>query len=318
VPRKKRAAWVGPINPAEADTGVLKPTSELTAEGRAESEKVSPRPKVVPKDKKITKERKVKKVDPKTGGTYEVAEHLREHKEPVQKRVAKKRAPMVVDGKEVRAPKDKELKRGVTSVPTAPKKRRQKKLKVVPVPQPGQAGKLDGELVRVTPENATQIYEQRRRTTLPEAGPEEMTPAGRPAVEPVILPSRLRGSQSGKNLGGFARSHKEVASATHEALDHLSAMAATPKGSPEHHAAQEAFNVVHAQIGQIGNKPLHRDLGLGRTIIQQYHGSDKLEGALKIHRGIVLGRLEEGKIAEQSRGDRSQAGNPEPDTKVEK
>jgi hypothetical protein len=324
VPRKKRAAWVGPVNPAETDTGILKPTSELTAEGRAESEKVSPRPKVVPKDKKTTTERKIKKVDPKTGGTYEVAEHLREHKEPVQKRVAKKRAPMVLPTKkvntdpesidlgqpitqEVRAPKDRELKRGVTSVPTAPRKKRKKKVKVVPVPKPGQAGKLDGELVRVTPENATQIYEQRRRTTLPVAKEADMTPAGRPAVEPVILPSRLRGSQSGKNLGGFARPHKEVSSVAHEALDHLQTMAKNEPGTPLHHAAHEAFNVAHAQLGQISNNNFHRFMGMGRTIVTNHRDKD-MDTALKVHRQGVLGKLEEGRIAEGSRGDRSGKG----------
>jgi hypothetical protein len=185
------------------------------------------------------------------------------------------------------------------------KPRKQKKQTPIAQPQPGQAGKLDGQTVRVTPENLTQIYEQKRRTELPAAGPAEMTPAGRPEVEGAILPRTLRGSQSGKNLGGFAAKHSVVASATHEALGHLNTMANTDKGSPEHHAAHEAFNALHAQIGQIGNKPLHSDLGLGRTIIQQFHGSNKLAGALKLHRGMVLGRLEEGKIAEQSRNERT-------------
>lgn len=220
--------------------------------------------------------------------------------------------PVISTGKKlartgVRAPKDKELKRGVTSVSTAPRKKRQKKVKVVPVPKPGQAGKLDGELVRVTPENATQIYEQRRRTTLPDAKEAEMTPAGRPAVEPVILPSRLRGSQSGKNLGGFARPHKEVASVAHEALDHLQAMAKNEPGTPLHHAAHEAFNVAHAQLGQISNNNFHRFMGMGRTIVTNHRDKD-MDTALKVHRQGVLGKLEEGRIAEGSRGDRSGKG----------
>ena len=63
--------------------------------------------------------------------------------------------------------------------------------------------------------------------------------------------------------------------------------------------------MLHGHIGQIGNKKLHKDLGLGRTIVQQHHGKPELAQALKIHRGIVLGRLEEGKIAEQSRSERA-------------
>lgn len=300
MPKRKKATWVGPKNPIDVSTGLLKPVVEMDAEQKTEAAKISPAPKpTVPKE----------------------ASSKKFHKEPVQKREEFKPKPLIVDTKkvitdkesidygqpvqkEVRPAKKGELKRGITSVSTAPKKRRIKKQKSL-IPKVGQAGKLDGQVVRVTPENAEQVYEQRRRTELPAAGPAEMTPAGRPAVEEVILPSRLRGSQSGKNLGGFAQSHKIVAKVTHEALGHLDTMATTDKGSMEHHTAHESFNLLHGHIGQIGNKALHRDLGLGRTIIQQHHGSDKLPEALKVHRGIVLGRLEEGKIAEQARGERS-------------
>lgn len=208
-----------------------------------------------------------------------------------------------------RLAKKKELAKGITHVTAKAPRQRRKKQTPIPVPKAGQIGKLEGKIVRVTPDNATQIYDERRTTNLPVAGPEEMTPAGRPATEGAIMPRTLRSSQNKKNLGGFARSHKEVASATHEALGHLSTMANTAKGSSEHHDAQESFNALHGHIGQIGNKVLHKDLGLGRTIIQQFHGKPELAGALKIHRGIVLGRLEEGKIAEQSRGERSGKGN---------
>lgn len=185
------------------------------------------------------------------------------------------------------------------------KPRKQKKQAPFVKPTPGQVGRLNDEVVRVTPENAEQVYDQTRTTNLPKAGPAEMTPASRPEVEQAILPPRLSSSQNGRNYGGFAQSHKIVAKATHEALGHLDTMATTDKGSMEHHTAHESFNLLHGHIGQIGNKKLHRDLGLGRTIIQQHHGSDKLPEALKVHRGIVLGRLEEGKIAEQARGERS-------------
>ena len=289
--KRKKASWVGAANPADPETGVLKPRTEMNAEQSAEAAKIDPAPKLVSKPLPV--------------------QGQKVYKAPVQKRTQKKAAPLIVDAKEVRTPKNSELRRGLTSVSTAPKKKRVKKQTPVAVPKPGQAGKLGGEVVRVTPDNATQIYEERRRTTLPQAGSDVMTPAGRPEIAGAILPRTLRSAQNKKNLGGFARSHKEVASTTHEALGHLNTMATTAKGSPEHHEAQEAFNVLHAQIGQIGNKVLHKAVGLGRTVVQQFHGKPELANALKIHRGVVLGRLEEGKIAEQSRGERAQVGNPE-------
>ena len=226
-------------------------------------------------------------------------------KAPVVAREKFKNKPLEVEGKTVRAPKDVELKRGVTAVSTAPKRRRAKKQTPIAKPKPGQIAKIDGKLTRVTPETAAQAYEEKRKTVLPTAGKKEMTPAGRPEIEGAILPPRLSSSQNKKNLGGFAAKHSVVAKATHQALGHLGTMANTAKGSQEHHEATEAFNMLHGHIGQIGNKKLHKDLGLGRTIVQQHHGKPELAQALKIHRGIVLGRLEEGKIAEQSRSERA-------------
>lgn len=179
-----------------------------------------------------------------------------------------------------------------------------------------------GELVTVKPrkrkptprvERDPETGRARKRTTpapvtLPQAGPEVMTPAGRPEIQPAILPRTLRGSQSGKNLGGFAASHKIVKGHTYEALKHLQTMADTPKNSPEHHAAHEAFNASHAQIGQTGNKGLHTLVGMGRAAVQQMHGSPNLPNALKTHKALVLGKLEEGRIAEQARTERSGPG----------
>ena len=230
------------------------------------------------------------------------------YKAPVQKRVPKKRAPMEVNGAEVRSPKDSELRRGVTAVPTAPKKRRQKKQTPIPKPRPGQAGKLDGKVVRVTPENVTQVYDEKRTTNLPTATPEDMTPAGRPAVEPAVMPKVMPFSQNKKNFGGFAGKHKDVSKATHEALGHLQTMADTEKNSPEHHDASRGFHLAHATVGQIGNQDLHRFLALGHSAVQKLHGTPELANALKVHRAGTLGKLEAGRIAEQSRKERAQQG----------
>jgi len=187
------------------------------------------------------------------------------------------------------------------------KPRKQKKQTPIPKPKAGQIGKLEGKVVRVTPENATQIYEERRRTTLPTATAEEMTPASRPVIKPVVMPPKLRSSQNKKNIGGFARSHKEVAGVSKEALGHLQTMAQHEPGTPEHHEAHEAFNVSHATLGQISNKDFHRFMGMGRTIVTTQRGPN-MQNLLKVHREGVEGKLEAGKIAEQSRGERSREG----------
>jgi len=187
------------------------------------------------------------------------------------------------------------------------KPRKQKKQTPIAKPVPGQIGKLEGKPVRVTSENVDKVYDEKRTTILPTATEAEMTPAGRPETERVVLPKTLRSSQNKKNIGGFAQSHKVVASVAKEALGHLQTMADHEPGTPEHHEAHEAFNVAHAQLGQISNSNFHKFMGMGRTIVTQHRGSN-MDTALKVHRQGVLAKLEEGKIAEGSRGDRSGKG----------
>jgi hypothetical protein len=187
------------------------------------------------------------------------------------------------------------------------KPRKQKKQTPIAKPVPGQIGKLEGKPVRVTTDNAEKVYDEKRTTVLPTATKEEMAPLDRPVIEGVILPKKLRSSQNKKNLGGFAHSHKAVASVAHEALGHLQTMAKNEPGTPEHHEAHEGFNVAHAQLGQISNSNFHKFMGMGRTIVTQHRGSN-MDTALKVHRQGVLAKLEEGKIAEGSRGDRSRKG----------
>ena len=260
---------------------------------------------------------------------HELADNLAPHvREAVMKRMLEKRnaQPRVPKAGVVR---DKTTGRAVPKTPAAPvvtttadpvirkfkkdqlvtvRPRKQKKQTPIAVPQPGQAGTLDGKTVRVTPENMTQIYDEKRRTNLPTAGRAAMTPASRPEVEGAILPRTLRSSQNRKNIGGFAAEHSVVAPVVHAALGHLQTMADNPRHSPEFHAASEAFNVLHSKVGQIGNKVLHKVLGMGKSVIDKAHGTPHLKNALKIHRGAVLGRLEEGRIAEQSRAERTGQG----------
>lgn len=236
----------------------------------------------------------------------------------------KRESKLVVDGTPVRAPKNKELKKFVRAVPIdgetdSPRTRRPRKTtrtgkKLNPDTgkidtsgiKPGRAAKVDDKVVRVTTDNLEDVKKAAVTTTLPTAGPEKAPSAPTPGT--AILPSVLPSSQNKKNYGGFAQSHKVVSKATHEALGHLDTMANTDKGSAEHHDSHEAFNLLHAHIGQIGNKDLHKVLGLGRTMVQQYHGTSQLPQALKVHKGLVLGRLEAGRIAEQARSERSGPG----------
>ena len=113
--KRKKASWVGAANPADPETGVLKPRTEMNAEQSAEAAKIDPAPKLVSKPLPV--------------------QGQKVYKAPVQKRTQKKAAPLIVDAKEVRAPKNSELRRGVTSVSTAPKKKRVKKQTPVAVPK---------------------------------------------------------------------------------------------------------------------------------------------------------------------------------------
>lgn len=213
----------------------------------------------------------------------------------------------ILPGTDVRPATNTELKKGTVSKKVATTRRRKK---ATPIAQPriGQAGTLGGKIVRVTEENKGAVYDEKRTTVLPAAGREVMEPAARPATEPVIMPSRLRGSQSGKNLGGFAGKFEHVHESVHTALGHLDTLANSAKGSPEHHAAHEAYNVEHARIGQIGNKALHTDMALARTGVLKTHGTSDLPKVLKVARGVILGRLEEGRQAAEARKSRSGKG----------
>lgn len=218
-------------------------------------------------------------------------------------RIARPEGRVLPEG--IRPAKNSELKKGVVAVSTETKPKRKRKKAAPSLPKVGQAAKLKGEVVRVTPDNLEDVTKEKLTTVLPASGREEMTPVGRPVAEPAVLPSRLRGSRNKKNLGGFGGKVKDVQSSVYRALGHLEAMANSPKGSPEHHAAHEGYNLEHALIGQIGNKALHNNMALARTGVMEHHGTDHVHTVLKVARSAILGRLEEGKIAAQQRAERA-------------
>jgi hypothetical protein len=312
VAKKKKASWVGPVNPADAETGIVKPAGELTGSARAEAERMSPRPVAVPKDKKVTTERKVKKVDPKTNETYEVAEHLKEHKEPVQKRETPKRKPLVLGGQTVRAPKPGELKRGITVVPTETnptetrtRKKRVPKKTVVRDAKTGRARpKTKDELTTVLPRVEAPAPE-RPRTLAPGAGPQR-TPL---YIDPSKPKARLEekdgkkewvGGQTTRRLKGLAVPHKVIAPAVNQALQHLDNMAAT-RGTTEHHSHLEAFNTIHPTILGMDTR-IHQALGVMHNhVMHPKHNSSSVITQIRLG---IADRLSEGKKMETQRAQR--------------
>lgn len=245
---KKKAPWVGPQNPVDTSTGLIKPVVEMSPEQKSEASKMDPAPKF----------KEPKEAPPQGKKIY---------KEPVQKREKFKNKKLVVGGEVVRPPKRGELKRGVTAVSVEPKPKRNRTKKQTPiVVKPGQAGKLDGKIVRVTPENLTQVYDQKRRTELPTVQPpapekpRTLAPGAGARRERVFVdPRKAPGEQATKKLKGLAVPHKVIAPAVSQAMEHLRGMAAT-KGTPEYHEHVAAFNAIHPTI--LGMDPtIHHALG---------------------------------------------------------
>ena len=328
--KRKKASWVGPVNPADAETGIVKPAGELTGSARVEAERMSPRPVVVPKDKKVTTERKIKKVDPKTGGTYEVAEHLKESKEPVQKRERPKRKPLVLGGQTVRAPKTSELKRGVTVVATetnpAETRTRRKKVAKKTVVRDARTGraraKTKDELTTVLP-RVEAPARKKPRTLAPGAGPQR-TPLyidpSQPAaqleegtktvlkkdehtsevVETSVPVKEWVGGRVTRRLKGLAVPHKVIAPAVNQALQHLDNMAAT-RGTTEHHSHLEAFNTIHPTILGM-DATIHNALGVMHNhIMHPKHNSSSVITQIRVG---IADRLSEGKKMETQRAQR--------------
>ena len=111
-----------------------------------------------------------------------------------------------------------------------------------------------------------------RTTVLPVAGPKkEAKPEGRMSL----------GASPIKK--GFAVSYPVVEKAVNAAIHHLGNMRAT-HGTDEFHAHHEAFNAIHANIGQMSPE-LHLTLGQAKHEIM--HPSDKTDGNLAlIHKAI--------------------------------
>ena len=113
--------------------------------------------------------------------------------------------------------------------------------------------------------------------------------AARTTVLPTVAPKPEKKPEGRMSLGanpikkGFAVAYPVVEKAVNAATHHLGNMRAT-HGTDEFHAHHEAFNAIHANIGQMSPE-LHLTLGQAKHEIM--HPSDKTDGNLAlIHKAI--------------------------------
>jgi hypothetical protein len=247
---RKKASWVGPVNPADPTTGVLRPTGELSAEARAESERTSPRPKVKPKDVAKTQTRRQKAIDPKTKAVIMVNDSAKPFKEPVVKRQKPKvKTTENLKAAEVRPPTNAELGKKVTSVSTVPKTRKKKAR--------GKSVARDPKTGRARAKTTEELT-----TTLPTAGRDVVEGASPLTPRPLQRTTTVRGGLRGPK--GAAISHKEVADMVSQARGHLTQMTLT-RNTPEFHEHHENFNLVHAQLEKHA-PAAHQILGIMRHL----------------------------------------------------
>jgi hypothetical protein len=124
------------------------------------------------------------------------------------------------------------------------------------------ASKGDGLVTRTTPENVEELSKIARTTELPTADRVAMggeTPTMRPVGKPTVIRG---GITAPKGLAGGTYEH--IADKVAEARGHLANMTLT-RGKDEFHTHHEAFNVVHAEIGQIA-PDIHKSLSVAHHL----------------------------------------------------
>ena len=135
-----------------------------------------------------------------------------------------------------------------------------------------------------------------RTTVLPAAGPKpEKKPEGRMSL----------GASPIKK--GFSVAFPVVEKAVKAALGHLTAMHTNHPDTPEHKNAKEAFNLIHANIGQMSPE-LHVSLGQAHHEIT--HPSDKTPANLALIHKAIGSRLSIGRAVHTDNLKRATEGNP--------
>ena len=312
MPRKK-PSWVGPANPADVETNLLKPTVEQTSEQRAEAERMSPRTVVTPKD-------------PTTKNT---------HKEPVQKRQKPKvKTTENLKDAEVRTPTNAELGRGVAAVSTAPKPKRNRKPRSttktgkkldpktgrIVAPRPGQVRKLNGKVVRVDSSNIEEVTQASRTTVLPTAGRDVVEGASPLTPRPKGNASIIRNAP--RPAAGPAGNAKEIGEMISQARQHLANMTLSRARPDEYNAHHDSFNLVHAQLQKLA-PAAHTILGIMRHVTHNvtpesaghFEAADKALGdTLASYKAVSSGNVESSRFGRQERLRRIRAereGTPE-------
>lgn len=92
-----------------------------------------------------------------------------------------------------------------------------------------------------------------------------------PAQPRTTSNGQLPGTLVGKGVtpkvkGATSGNYKTIKAAVDAARTHLTGMQTNPVGSPEHHDAHEAFNAIHANVGQM-HHGLHTLLGIAKHFV---------------------------------------------------
>lgn len=318
---RKKASWVGPANPADPTTGVLRPTGELSSEARAESERTSPRPKVEPKDTAKPQTRRQPAIDPKTKAVITVNDTARPHKEPVVKREKPKvKTTENLKAAELRTPTNAELGRGVAEVSTAPKPKRNRKPRSttktgkkldpktgrIVAPRPGQVRKLNGQVVRVDSSNIEEVTQASRTTVLPTAGRDVVEGASPLTPKPIQRVGVVRGTP--QPAAGPAGGIKSITDLIGEARGHLARMTLS-RNTPTFHEHHENFNLAHAQLASQA-PAAHTILGIMKHVTVNvtpesaghFEAADKALGdTLSAYKAVSSGNVKSSRFGRQER-----------------
>ena len=214
----------------------------------------------------------------------------------------------------IREPKRGELERGIAAV-KLPKKRKRSTKSSVKTYKPGQAAKLDGQVVRVSPENVEEVNKQARTKVLPIAGVEQMTqPSMGPRVPLNIPKGGLKESTyfgkggSQRRLRGFATSADKVSFKAWEAMGHLDNMMLHQPGSAEHNKSTMNFSRVHREVFPL-SRDVHTILGMGFKVVNQEKYPQQTKH-LNLIKDALSERISLGRAMEKRRSEASKAGNP--------
>lgn len=297
---RKKASFVGPANPANADTGLLKPTIEQNSEQRAEAERMSPRSVVTPKD-------------PTTKNTY---------KEPVQKREKPKvKTVAKLKEAEVRVPTNAELGKRITAPSTTPKPKRTRKPRSttrtgkpldpntgrIVVPRPGQIRRLNGEVVRVDASNIDDVTKESRTTVLPDAGRDKVEGATPLKPQPIGKATIIRGAV--RPPAGPAGHASQIGDMISQARQHLANMTLSRARPDEYNTHHDSFNLVHAQLQRLA-PAAHTILGIMRHVTHtvtpesagHFEAADKALGdTLASYKAVSSGNVKSSRLGRQER-----------------